>query len=876
LDPPGSFNEWFKLRRKSLDLTQEELAQRAGCSVFALRKIETGERRPSKQLASLLAQALEIPPDDRQTFTRVARGELNIERLRQPFLTPTPFSSATGLPPEPAFSPPPCQLPVQAVPLVGRQPEMAALERLFGDPQCRLLTLTGLGGMGKTRLAVEFASSQLSMFPGGIYYVSLASLGSPELIIPAIAEVFGFGFSGPSEPMEQLLNYLAGRTHKELLLVLDNLEHLLGPSTVTMAKPDAAMLVMELLQRLPNLKILATSRERLNLQGEWMFELHGLPAPPLDFNGRLDDFGAVTLFTFSARRVRPDFEISPAEQSAVIRICSLLEGIPLAVELAAAWVSLLSLDEIAAEIASSLDFLSTSMRDVPARHRSIRATFDHSWRLLSEAECRTLQRLAVFHGGFTRQAAAQIAGASLPVLSSLHAKSLIRHPESGRYDLHEVIRQYAISHFENDPERDEILDRYAAYYFTLLKDREPALKSDAQHAAIRELSVEMDNVRAAWSWAVQRQSFGWIAKALDSFGWLCDIAGWLGEGIELMEPVVQALRARAAEDEQKILGHTLAQQGLLYFRKGRFDQAQAAWGESLVILRPFGDAKLLTLPLIYNSILCHLMGDMDTARALLEEGLACARAAGDRWAEAYAIFNQGYIASLTGHYADGYERMLDGLACWRQLGDPSSIALGLNYIASTAIQLGYLLQAQSYLEESLALCGQVGDRWGMGTAYRNLGLTALAQGQPVEAQILIRKSLDIFGEYIVGWDIARSQTYLGDAMLMADDLACARNIYPKALRVALEACSTPVALDALIGLARLHQRDGEVKQAYELACFVLQHPAGVLITRENAAQLVLQVGRDLDPQTIQAIEEQASHLTIETIAQAVSDRVQPS
>lgn len=870
LDFQASFGEWLKFRRKSLDLTQEELAQRAGCSVFALRKIESGERRPSKQLAALLAQALEIPLADQQSFIRVARSEMNIERLRLPSQPPVLTRAVTGDTPAPDSGLPPIQLPVQIVPLVGRQAEMAALERLFDNPQCRLLTLTGLGGMGKTRLAIEFASRQASMFPGGIYFVSLVSLNAPELILSAIADVFGFSFTGPGELKEQLLNYLASRDHQQLLLVLDNLEHLLAPAAAIESRSDAATLVMEMLQRLPYLKILATSRERLNLQGEWIYELHGLPVPPLDFAGRLDDYGAITLFTLSARRVVADFEISPDQQPAVIRVCNLLEGIPLAIELAAGWVGLLSPDDVAQEIASSLDFLSTSMRDIPARHRSIRATFDHSWKLLSQDECRTLRRLAIFHGGFTRPAAEQIAGATLPVLASLHAKSLIRHPESSRYDLHEVIRQYALSHFESDPQRDEILDRYAAYYTGLLRDREHALKSAAQHAVIRELAVEMDNVRAAWSWAVQRGEFGCIAEALGSFGWLCDVAGWLGEGIELMELVVKALRPRATIDDQKILGHTLAQQGLLYFRKGWFDQAQSVWDESLAILRPIGDARLLALPLVYNSILSHLMGDLDKARQLLAEGLSCAQAAGDRWSEAYAIFNQGYLASLTGRYADGYEQMLDGLALWREFGDPSSIAMGLNYIAPTAIQLGYLAQAQAYLQESLALCNQVGDRWGMGTAYRNLGLTALAQGQPVEAQSLIRKSLDIFGEYIVGWDIARSLTYLGDAMLMLDDLACARKIYPQALRVALDARSTPVALDALLGLARIHLRTGEAEPAYELAWFVLGHPAGVMVTRDNAAQMVLQAGQHLGPETIQAIEERTVRLTVEAIAPALS------
>lgn len=861
LESPTSFSDWLKLRRKQLDLTQEELAQRAGCSIFALRKIEAGERRPSKQLAALLAHSLEIPPADQQTFIRVARGELNLERLAAP--------SHLGISvciPELVAEAPPRRLPLPAAPLVGRQPEMSALERLFGDPQCRLLTLTGLGGIGKTRLAVEFASSQLSMFPGGIYYVSLASLKSPDLIIPAIADAFGVNFSGPSEPKEQLLSYVTNLTRLPLLLVLDNLEHLLSPCPVPGCSFDMALLVMEFLQRLPNLKILATSRERLNLQGEWMFELHGLPVPPLGFAGSLDDYGATNLFLLSARRAQADFEIPSDQQLALIRICRMLDGVPLAIELAAAWVGLLSPQEIAHEIAASLDFLSTSMRDVPERHRSIRATFEHSWKLLSDDECLVLQRLSLFNGGFYRQAAEQIVGATLPVLASLHAKSLVRRQDSGRYDLHEVIRQYALAHFECDPQALEVRDRYCEYYLTLLKQSEQALKSAAQYATIRTMAIEMYNVRAAWLYALQQKKFQLIGQALRSFGWLCDIAGWLQEGIEQIEPVIQALRLHEADEEHiKILGNALANQGLLYFRKGQFNQAHAVWQESLAILQPIGDAGLLTVPLIYNGILAHLFGDIAQARGLIEEGLACARAAGDEWFQAYALYNQGYIASLTGHYAEGYEQMLAGLASWRAFGDPSSIALGLNYIAPTAIKLGYVDQAQAYLQESLSLCMEVGDRWGLGTAYRNLGLTALAKGDPSEAQSLIRKSLDIFGEYIVGWDIARSLTYLGDAIFMTGELSKAEEIYLEALRVAVEVRSTPVALDAVVGLARLQLQAGRAERAFELLYYVQNHPAGIQVTRDNADQIILEAKSQLDAPCIEAIEERAQRISLEAL-----------
>jgi len=288
-DLPVFFGEWVKKRRKALDLTQEELAQRAGCSVFALRKIESGERRPSKQLAELLADSLEIPSEEKQTFVRVARGETSLERLHLPSLDSS-LASLSNLQPTSVSN----RIPLQPTPLLGRDSELAAMERLFNNSQCRLLTLTGMGGIGKTRLAIEFATRQQPVFPAGVFYVPLAPINSPEAIVPAMAEVFGFVFSGPNDPKEQLINYIATQLKQPVLLVLDNLEHLLVQS-LSGEKQGAVELVSEFLQRLPNIRILATSRERLNLQGEWTYELHGLAVAPLEFSGKLEDYSAVAL-----------------------------------------------------------------------------------------------------------------------------------------------------------------------------------------------------------------------------------------------------------------------------------------------------------------------------------------------------------------------------------------------------------------------------------------------------------------------------------------------------------------------------------------------------------------------------------------------------
>jgi len=490
-----------------LDLTQEELAQRVGCSKFALRKIESGERKPSKQLAGLLAKALEIPPDEQQTFIKVARGETNLERLHLPSLDSSYVSISDTLPQLSAsLQPAPVlyRIPLQPTPLLGRDSELAAMERLFNDKQCRLLTLTGMGGIGKTHLAIEFATRQQPAFPAGVFYVALAPINSADAIVPAVADVFGFVFSGPSDPKEQLINYLSVQLNQPMLLVLDNLEHLLVQASAE-GRPVAVELVSEFLQRLPNIKILATSRERLNLQGEWTYELHGLAVPPKEFSDKLEDYSAAALFLQSALRTKADFDLTSKEQTAIIQICQLLDGTPLAIELAAAWVGMLSCQEILEEIHTNIGFLTTSMRDVPERHRSLRATFDHSWKLLSEHERYVLSRLSVFRGGFDRIAAEKIACSTLPLLASLVSKSLVRRIQEGRYDLHEVIRQYAMSRLDEDEERClESCDLHSEYYLNLASEYEKKLKSASQQAAMHEMTIELDNLRMAWVWGIKR------------------------------------------------------------------------------------------------------------------------------------------------------------------------------------------------------------------------------------------------------------------------------------------------------------------------------------------------------------------------------------
>jgi tetratricopeptide (TPR) repeat protein len=448
----------------------------------------------------------------------------------------------------------------------------------------------------------------------------------------------------------------------------------------------------------------------------------------------------------------------------------------------------------------------------------------------------------------------------------LASKSLVRRAESGRYDLHEVVRQYALSHLADDPGGEATRDRHSDFYLALLRDREAALKSAAQREALRELTDEIGNLRAAWAWSVEREKFLSIGPALRSFGWLYEMRGWFRDGIGQVELVVQALRARSAgEGRQRVLGQALAQQGLLFFRQGEHDQAMIRFEESLSILRPIGDPALLVDPLIFSGIIMFLSGEFDRAGSLTDECLACAEAAGDQWFTAYAFFSQGFIASLLGRYAEGYERMLASLAMWRELGDPRYTALALNFISPTAIKVAQYEEAGAFLRESLALCTGVGDRWGMGTAYRHLGLLALAQGDIAEAQSLLHKSLDLFTEFVTGWDIIQSLVYLGEATTAGGDLSEARRIYLDALRQAMEAGATSLALDVLVGLADLGTQAGQAEGALGLAICVLSHPASTQEAKDRAGQLRGQLESQLTPGQVAAAQDRAGAATFDAL-----------
>ncbi len=795
---PVYFGEWLKRCRRALDLTQEELAGRASCSVYTLRKLEAGERRPSKLLAGLLAQSLEIPYKDQTTFVKVARGELGVARLRLP--TPVEVADRSI---DQVSSSARIHLPFQATPLVGRETELATLGKLMADPDCRLLTITGMGGIGKTRLAIELAFQQQALYPGGVYYVRLVSIDSADFIVPAIADVLGLSLSGSLDPQEQLLKHLAVHARHALLLVLDNLEHLLAPSDPGDGKADAAMLLVELLQ-IPNLKILVTSRERVCVQGEWSFELHGLPFPTNDQISQLENYSAAFLFIQRARQVRADFEVLPDEWPCLAKICQMVEGTPLAIELAAAWAGVLSIGGIAQEIASNLDFLKTSMRDVSERHRSLRAVFDHSWKLLSEDERRAVRQLSVFRGGFTRESAEAVAGASLNMLDALARRSVVQRIAEHRYGLHAMMRQYGAEKLSIKGEVDAVCARHLKFFSSFAEARDPSFHGVQNPYWAERLDGELDNFRAALTWAVEHD----IERALQlgcalSMFWMGrrprEGHDWLLKSIRVAEcssrPISPAIRARvlyclASLDPSFALARNWVQ-------------------ESLALARGLADRHTEAGALAVLADIELLERDYTAASMLYEESLNLYKDIDDRYGNVYVLLGYGSCLRFQCDYERSSQVCEAALEIARGIGQPELMGLAMNQLAILETRQANYERAGELIDQSVQLLRASLNKNYLVSALTSLGSLLAIRGNFASATTIFEEASDICQEI----DYPRPFDYnmRGEVAYLRGDIQQAQQHYESAM--ALEPRIPYDRGMSLLGLGAVARQQGDYSLA---------------------------------------------------------------
>jgi DNA-binding SARP family transcriptional activator/predicted ATPase len=634
-------------------------------------------------------------------------------------------------------APLPRPLPTPATPFIGREVELHEIGQLLADPHCRLLTITGPGGMGKTRLALQTAITQQPHFPNGVAYVPLRALQSAGFLAPAITSALNLTLAGSLDTAGQLLHFL---TAKKALILLDNFEHLL----------DGVDLVAGILAQTSGVKLLVTSRQRLDLQEEWSFALGEFTLPAAPVAEEMAANSAVALFVQSARRAGSSFSLTPVDYPAVAEICRLVGGLPLGIELAASWTRLLSCAEIAQEIERGIDFLTVSTRNIPAQHHNLRIVFDQSWELLTAAEQQLLQALTIFQGNFTRPAAASVAGATLPLLASLIDKSLLRRVGADRYSLHELVRQYAAERLRADGQVwAEVQEKHGRFYLARLAESESLLFSGRRGTVFEELTADIDNLRDAWKWGLQQQEWPSLNRATRAYTTFYELQSWNQEGLTEMANTVERLRPVAKQPAdpalQLFLGGILSSLGWFHFRCGQIAAARAALDEGLAFIRAVTDenaGRTLQYALHQFGMVAYISGDYAAAEPALQEALTINKALADDWGLAYTLAILGTVRFAQGEAAEGYSLLTESVAIWRRSGSPRLGVFSLSFFGAVAQMLGHYEEAEATLQEGLALAQAAGDRYEMATILRSLSGVSLARSDHEQAAAIVRRSLE--------------------------------------------------------------------------------------------------------------------------------------
>jgi len=878
------YEEWVVTRREQLHRRALEALQRLAAAherrgeterglVHAWRQVELDPWREEgqRQLMRLLALSGQRSAALAQyeTCRRVLQAELQAEpepetvalyeAIRQGTfpalpspslpLSPSPFRPLSARPLDRAVEPLPTNLPAQSSPFIGREGLLGDILERLRDPACRLLTLVGPGGCGKTRLALEAGERLVENRPcrddvqggqprgaapteanhpvaspyppaDGVFLVSLAPLRTPETIAPTIAAAVGCNLSGgdPRPPERQLLDYFH---HKAMLLILDNCEHLLA----------GMGLVTALLEAAPSTKVLATTRERLNLQGEHLLPVGGMDLPEGDAGGDdVGEYSAVQLFVQGARQVRPGWAPSPEELGQVVGICRRVQGMPLAILLAAGWMEMLPPGEIDAEIARSLDFLSGGARDLPERQRSVRATFEHSWRLLTAEEQGAMAALSVCRGSYDHEAACAVSGAALPTLRALVDKSLLQSVAGERLEMHELLRQFAGEMLARSPEAGRgARERHAAHYMGLLARLDPRSRAGGWGTVVAALRPDIENARAAWEWSVAQGHVARLEEAIRTLASFFHNEGRTQEGIEVCD---LALAARAPQSWAPgttgwpyLRGQALAWKGSLQhwraeyelerdtLRQGlealqeaeaqgrdtRFEHAlamymlsdnyQVRWDmtkglelaeQALALFCEAGNSRWVAQAQTQMGYIAFLMGQgCAEARRALERSVAICRQQDDHRSSARVLLNLALAVAYGGDLRRAEPLAREGLATAQEGGEPGMVALTTSFLGMVLLLGGGTAQAESLLERVVAAPRGVNDQL-LGLGYYVLGTAKMHQGAYAEAHAPLERAVELFCR--CGSATVALATYMMGSVALAEaNLAEAAARYGEAL-----------------------------------------------------------------------------------------------
>jgi predicted ATPase/class 3 adenylate cyclase len=774
-------------------------------------------------LLSRITQALVLEQLPKQVST-IDLGRLRLRDLDRP---ESIFQLvAADLPSEfpPLRSPDarPSNLPVQTTPFVGREAEFAALSDLLAQPGSRLVSLVGPGGAGKTRLAIEAAAQQGGRFEDGVFFVGLAPLDAPEQIVQAIIEAMSIAITSGEDLEAQLQRNLR---RKHIFLVMDNFEHVL----------EGARVVSEILGAAPGVTILVTSRERLNLTGESVLVVGGLAFAEWRTPQEALSHSAGQLFIQSAQRVRPGFQLEKSDIGYLSRICQLVEGMPLAILLAAAWVDTISLREIAAEIEENLDFLETDLRDIPERQHSIRAIFESSWERLAPPDRELFKKLSIFRGGFTREASVKAAGASLRALARLVNKSFLRRdPDRDRYEVHELLRQFAAERLaESAEESVAAREAHTAYYAGLMERMIDGLRSERQKAALDEIEADIENVRFAWQYLVAQGRAVEISRIIEPVWYFHEIRCWYHAGLDLFRSSEESLRASDGDEESEVIcAQLLAIRGSFTTFLGLPQRGRKMAQEALATLRGFNRRRESVIALFGLEVSnLFLTSDIELGQSA-QEMLEIGREPGDSWWE----------------------------------------TLGLTLLGSANMWAGLFEAARPYAERAARGWERIGDPWGAiwpGTVLAGL---AVIDGDLVTAKERYLFVLEKAQSVNFRRGLQYTYVHLGNVSFAAKAYEEAEEYYLQSLAISDEIGQTREMLATCYDVAKVRAVTGRTGEAIRLLATVLNHPAREqrgqfrpLTIREDAERLRTEMEGTVEPEVFAAAWRQGEAAELDAV-----------
>jgi predicted ATPase/DNA-binding CsgD family transcriptional regulator len=797
---PGGWY-WYAYRRNHGKLHSRYLGKSEELTLQKLTETAEAFERGGEALVGKTPRPLRVPGDkavrsQRASIIPLPTTSTVAERLREP---------------EPA---PPQNLPIQLTPLLGREQDTASVIALLRRPEVRLLTLTGTGGVGKTRLAFQVADELLESFPDGVYFVSLAAIREPDLVLPAIAQTLGLKETPDRLPLEHLKTFLH---EKQLLLLLDNFEQVIA----------VAPLLVELLRACPELKLLVTSRARLRVSGEYEFTVPPLALPDrhhLPESEDLMQYGAVTLFVQRTKAIKPDFQLTADNAGTITEICLCLDGLPLAIELAAARMKLLSPQALLARLSHRLQVLTGGVQDAPVRQQTLRDTIQWSYDLLTTEEQRLFRRLSVFVAGCTLEgletvcaALPDAAGQVLEGVTSLLDKSLLQQsePEVGapRLGMLETLREYGLECLLESAEAQAVQRAHADYYLHLAEEAVPRLKGAEQLAWLANLSREQENLRAALGWLIEREEGELALRLSATLWWFWFLHGDWSEGRRWLEAVLQL---PSTETPTTARATVMSGAGELAWSLGDHETAQRLLSESVTLARELGNKRELAGSLVILGVVLQEQGELAAGRSYVEEGLALCRQLGRTWDLARLLLNAGLTAQRQRERLQAAALFQEGLPLARALGDRYLITFALTHLGTALFLQGEQAQSLALAQEGLAIARELGDKRFLAIGLNNLGYQAFLQGDLPRAAALAAEALPI--ARLLGHTTGLGATLDTSARIAhaQGNIEQAEAFYLESISLALEGGYVIWAGNRLIGLALVAETKGQSVRAVRL------------------------------------------------------------